>query len=314
MEMPRSPLGHSGIDVSRLSLGSWRTFERITRDDGLAVMHAARAAGITFLDDARYNDETGKAPIPTGYSEVLFGELFRAAGWPRAETIVCNKLWWEFWPDQSAAAELEESLARMGLDYIDVIYANVPPPEMPLEQMVNDVCDLIIRGQARAWAIVNWPADQLLRLSQIAAGEGLPQPCAAQLAYSLVHRSPVEDDDMRLALAACGAPVVASYVLAGGVLSGKYDSDPSAGRAAGSLDQPMFAAATIAARRLRDAATRLETKPATLAVAFALANPDVATVLFGATRADQIEDNVTALELAARLTDADWAELDAIGR
>ncbi len=314
MDMPRRPLGQSGIDVSRLSLGSWRTFERITREEGLAVMRAARAAGITFLDDARYNDETGKAPIPTGYSEVLFGDLFRSAGWPRAETIVCNKLWWEFWPDQSAAQELDESLERMGLDYIDVIYANVPPPELPLEQMVHDVSDLITRGRARAWAIVNWPADQLLELSQIAGREGLPQPCAAQLAYSLVHRSPVEDDDMSAALAACGAPVVASYVLAGGVLSGKYDVDPNAGRAAGSLDQPMYSAAAVAARRLRDAADRLDTKPATLAVAFALANPEVATVLFGATRPDQIEDNVAALELEARLTDADRAELAAIGR
>ena len=88
MDMPRRPLGSIGLEVSRLSLGSWRTFERISSDAGLAVMRAAREAGINFLDDARYNDETGEAPIPTGYSEVLFGELFRAAGWPRDETIV----------------------------------------------------------------------------------------------------------------------------------------------------------------------------------------------------------------------------------
>ena len=84
--MDSRPLGESGLTVSRLSLGSWRTFERISRDAGLEVMRAAREAGITFLDDARYDDETGTAPIPTGYSEVVFGELFRAAGWPRDET------------------------------------------------------------------------------------------------------------------------------------------------------------------------------------------------------------------------------------
>ena len=85
--------GHSasGIEVSRLALGSWRTFERMSPDAGLAVMRAARDAGITFLDDARYDDETGTAPIPTGYSEVLFGELFREAGWPRDETVVCQQ-------------------------------------------------------------------------------------------------------------------------------------------------------------------------------------------------------------------------------
>ena len=172
MDMPRRPLGPPALEVSRLSLGSWRTFERISRDDGLAVMRAAREAGINFLDDARYNDETGKAPIPTGYSEVLFGELFRAAGWQRDETIVCNKLWWEFWPDQSAAEELDGSLGRMGLDHIDVIYANVPPDALPLEQMVHDVAGLIAAGKARAWAIVNWPADQLLELSRTRASRG----------------------------------------------------------------------------------------------------------------------------------------------
>ncbi len=87
-------------------------------------------AGITFLDDARYNDETGSAPMPTGYSEVLFGELFRTAGWKREDTIVSNKLWWEFWPEQDAAAELDGSLGRMGFDYIDVIYANPPPADL----------------------------------------------------------------------------------------------------------------------------------------------------------------------------------------
>ncbi len=182
MDMPRRPLGASGIEVSRLSLGSWRTFERISKDAGLEVMRAARAVGINFLDDARYNDETGKAPIPTGYSEVLFGELFRGAGWPRDETIVCNKLWWEFWPDQSAAEELDGSLGRMGLDHIDVIYANVPPDGLPLDQMVHDVGGLIVAGKARAWAIVNWPADQLLELSRTASREGVPQPVCAQLA------------------------------------------------------------------------------------------------------------------------------------
>src|SRR5436853_2451964 len=111
--MERRRLGASDLEVSRLSLGSWRTFERIPRDAGLAVMRAAREHGFNFLDDARYDDETGSAPIPTGYSEVLFGELFRAAGWDRADTVVANKLWWEFWPGQSAAEELEASLRRM---------------------------------------------------------------------------------------------------------------------------------------------------------------------------------------------------------
>ena len=92
--LPHRRLGSSGLDVSLFSLGSWRTFERIPREQGLAVMRAARDAGITFLDDARYNDETGNAPIPTGWSEVVFGELFRDTGWERDHVVIANKLWW----------------------------------------------------------------------------------------------------------------------------------------------------------------------------------------------------------------------------
>src|SRR4051794_2926117 len=90
-------------------------------------MRAAREAGVDFLDDARYDDETGTAPIPTGYSEVVFGELFRASGWKRDEVTVANKLWWEFWPEQDAAGELDASLARMGLDHLDLAYSEQPP-------------------------------------------------------------------------------------------------------------------------------------------------------------------------------------------
>src|SRR5580765_6556742 len=163
--MPMSALGRSDLRVSRLALGSWRTYERISRDQGVRVMRAACEAGINFLDDARYNDETGHAPLPTGYSEVVFGELFRAAGWPRDETVVSNKLWWEFWPDQSAVAELEASLARMRFDYVDVIYANPPEHGLTIEELVQSVADLVASGKARAWAIVNWPADMLFEAS-----------------------------------------------------------------------------------------------------------------------------------------------------
>jgi L-glyceraldehyde 3-phosphate reductase len=122
----RARRGASGIEVPRLALGSWRTFERIPREDGVAVMVAAREAGIDFLDDARYDDQTGTAPLRTGWSEVVFGELFRAAGWRRDEVVVSNKLWWEFRPEQTAAEELDASLGRMGFDHVDLVYSELP--------------------------------------------------------------------------------------------------------------------------------------------------------------------------------------------
>ena len=275
-------------------------------------MLAARETGITFLDDARYNDEIGTAPIPTGYSEVLFGELFRAAGWPRAETVVANKLWWEFWPEQRATAELEASLGRMQFDYVDVIYANAPENGLGLEELVDSCAALVASGKARAWAIVNWPAAMLLEASTIATRKGLPQPSAAQLPYSLVQRSPVEDADMLAALDACGAGVVASFVLAGGVLTGKYADDPATGRAAGSLDDPRVAAAAATGGQLAALARDLDTTPSALAIAFTLANPNIASVLFGATKPDQIRQNTEALAVADRLTEPDQTRLQAI--
>jgi aryl-alcohol dehydrogenase-like predicted oxidoreductase len=295
--MERRRLGASSeLRVSRLSLGSWRTFERIDRAQGVAVMRAASEHGINFLDDARYDDETGTAPIPTGYSEVVFGELFRAAGWDREDTVVANKLWWEFWPEQTAAQELDASLQRMAFDYVDVIYANPPPSGLPVNEMVASVAELLSAGKARAWAIVNWQAGPLREAARAASEQGVAQPCAVQLPYSVIRRDWVESPEMAAALEATGAGVVASYTLAGGILTGKYD-DGGHGRAGADADDPGWAAARAAGRRVRAAADELGEPPSAVAIAFALANPAVVTVLFGATSPAQIADNVRALEI-----------------
>ena len=311
--MPMSALGHSGLQVSRLALGSWRTYERISRDQGVRVMRAAREAGINFLDDARYNDETGHAPLPTGYSEVVFGELFRASAWRRDEVVVSNKLWWEFWPDQSPAQELAGSLARMGLDHVDLIYSDLPPTGVDLDDVVGMVTGLIRAGAARAWGTFNWPPDLMERAWQIADREGVPGPVATQPPYSLVRREIVDDPAMRRLAADRGVAIVASYTLAGGILTGKYDEDPGAGRAAGTLDQPQWASALAAGRDLAALARDIGTEPASLAMAFALLDPSVTTVLFGATRPEQVSANLGALALAERLTPDELDRLAAIG-
>jgi aryl-alcohol dehydrogenase-like predicted oxidoreductase len=156
-------------------------------------MEAARRSGINFLGDARYDDETGTAPIPTGYSEVVFGELFRGARWVRDDVIVANKLWWEHWPHQDAATELDGSLARMGLDRIDLIYAMPPPKDLPIISVVREVCGLIESGRARVWGTGRWSAAQL-------------------------H----EAFEMLRALQRGPTGLVAAHALGGGTLTGKY--------------------------------------------------------------------------------------------
>ena len=267
--LPHRRLGSSELQVSLFSLGSWRTFERISREQGLDVMQAARDAGITFLDDARYNDETGAAPIATGWSEVVFGELFRAAGWVRDEVTVANKLWWEFWPDQDATAELDGSLGRMGLGHVDLIYSMPPPEGMDVADLVAQVAALIASGRARSWGIGNWQPDVLA------------------------------DADIGL---------VASYVFAGGTLTGKYlQGQP--GRAAAD-----HSATAAAARQRAEAVVQLahewDVSPASLAFSFALGHPRLASVLFGATGPEQLRQNVASLDVFASLDEQQRRQLD----
>ena len=123
-------------------------------------------------------------------------------------------------------------------------------------------------------------------------------PCAAQLPYSLAHRDWVETTAMTDALKASGAGLVASFVMAGGVLTGMYD-DGGTGRAAAEIDTPRFELARERGRRLRALAREIGVSPAALAIAFALANPATASVLFGATTPAQIAEDVTALGIDA---------------
>jgi aryl-alcohol dehydrogenase-like predicted oxidoreductase len=165
---------------------------------------------------------------------VVFGKLFRAAGLRRDAMVVANKLWWEFWPEQSAAAELDGSLERMGFDHVDLIYASAPPQAMPVGELVAAVSGLLDAGKARARGVLNWPAGQIAEAASAARAAGIPAPCAAQLRYSL-------------------------------------------------------------------------------ASAFPLASPSVASVLFGATSAGQLRANCAAPEVLDQMSEADLADLKAIG-
>ncbi len=311
MTLPHRPLGTSGISVSVMSLGSWRTFERIDRDAGLAVMSAAREAGIDFLDDARYDDETGTAPIPTGWSEVVFGELFRAAGWRRADVTVANKLWWEHWPEQDAAAELDGSLARMGLDHVDVIYAMPAPTAPAVAVVVEQVAGLIRSGRARAWGTGMWSGRRIADALDVCAATGAPAPAAAQMACSLADHGQSSDPEILAALDRGGIGLVAAHVLAGGALTGRY-ANGGTGRAA--VDQsPVIERGTAIAGPLGELAASWGVPAAHLAMAYALGHPNLASVLLGASRPQQIRENVAALTTFDSLDEKQRATVEALG-
>ena len=146
----------------------------------------------------------------------------------------------------------------------------------------------------------------------MAAELGMPGPCAAQLPYSLVRRDWVEDPAQVDALGEAGASVVSSYTLAGGTLTGKYAAGEG-GRMQDSRDDPAWQHAFRTGEELRAFADERGESPAALAIAFALANPIVATVLLGATKPEQLRENLKATELLDRLTGEDLTELRQLG-
>jgi L-glyceraldehyde 3-phosphate reductase len=306
-------LGGSGIRVSPIALGSWRTFEHMDRGDAERLLAYALAHGIDFLDDARYDDETGSAPLASGYSEVLFGELFRAVGADPQAVAVSNKLWWEFWPEQTAVGELEGSLERMGLEHLALLYSSTLPDDLPVAVAVGQIAEVLDTGRVTAWGVVNWSAEALAAAGREARTLGLPQPCAVQLPYSLARTDWVQDPAMERALADTGASLIPSAVLAGGALSGKY-ADGQTGRLSGEQDTPARRRAFELGAALREPARRLDVSPATLAIAFTLRHPRTAATLIGATRPQQIDDALAAVHLAARLTDDELTQLHELAR
>ena len=309
--LPHRQLGDSGLSVSIMSLGSWRTFERLSRDEGIAVMTAAREAGIDFLDDARYDDETGKAPIPTGWSEVVFGELFRASGWRREDVTIANKLWWEHWPEQDAAAELDGSLRRMVLDHVDLIYAIHPPANLSIGEVVEQVGGLLASGRARAWGTGMWSAAQIEEALDICATTGVAPPVAAQMSCSLAEHQQAGDDAMRAVLTRGRIGLVGAYVLAGGTLSGKYDGDAAAGRAAAD-DSPLARRGKEIAVALGALAREWGFPTSHLAFAYALGHPNLASIVFGATSPEQVRSNVAAIVTYEHLDAAQRAAIEAL--
>jgi aryl-alcohol dehydrogenase-like predicted oxidoreductase len=188
----------------------------------------------------------------------------------------------------------------MGFDYLDLVYSRAAPEGPQVAEVVAAVGELIASGKVRAWGTGNWEPAEHAQAAVIAAELGVPPPCAAQLPYSVVLREYVESEPACEALDRSGAGVIASFVLAGGVLSGKYDEPATAGRMRELLDEPELEPSLRIVPALRALAAELDTTPAALAIAFALANERVSSVLFGATTPAQVTENIAAADLFAR--------------
>lgn len=306
--MEHRSIGRSGLSVSAMSVGSWLTLDHVEPDVGLEVLRTAIEAGVTFFDDARYDDRTGKAPIKTGYSEVVFGELFRKGGWNRDDVVVANKAWLEFYPDESVAEETEGSLVRLQMDCIDVMYVVPPPNELRMPELVAMMNELVGSGKIRCWGGLNWKAEQINAANAVARSRGLAPFSAVQLPYNLLYRAAVENKAMREACDRAQVSVHASFGLGGGLLTDKYASEGAVGQSnrftSKELEVYRKKGVLNKVSALASLAREMEMTAAQLALAYCIKGPHVASVLFGAKSRDQVIENLGAMECAERL-DAD---------
>ncbi|WP_137723348.1 aldo/keto reductase [Prescottella subtropica] len=297
---PRRRLGPGGPEVSLLGLGSWNTWDRMDFDDAVALVHRAVDAGVTLFDVAHYNMGPHAEQART---DIIFGEVIRAAGVPRGEYQLCGKLWlWEY-PATGFGEQMVRSLDRIGIESADTVVVGdyFERPDIP--RLVTDVGEQIRAGRFASWGVNNWIADDLRAALDFARAESIPAPTFAQLKYSVVRRSMAEGSHYGALFADGTLALQASDVLEGGILAGKKHPDRKIGADPGEIRERIRDAADTVAR----IAAEFGVTPAQLSVAFCLGNPAVANVLVGVSRISQLEDNLGAIELYAR----HGAEIDA---
>lgn len=305
-------LGKSGLKVSALSLGSWITYgNQVDEKAAIEMMSAARDHGINFFDNAEV--------YAAGRSEEVMGAALKKLGWDRLTYIVSTKFFWglpaTFADGVNAKNTLnrkylmqaiDHSLKRLDLDFVDLVYCHRPDANTPLEETVYAMHDIIASGKALYWGTSEWSAAEIAAAWQIADKHHLHKPVVEQPEYNLFHRKRVEVEYARL-YDDIGLGLTIWSPLASGLLTGKYakgmpeDSRGSLKNMAWMQDQLLDADKNARVIKLAEVAKSLGCTTAQLAIAWCLKNPRVSTVITGASRLSQFEENMKALEIAGKL-------------
>ena len=315
-------LGPSGLQVSELSLGSWVTYHnQVDAKAAREMLAAAMDAGVNFFDNAEV--------YAKGQSEIVMGQALKALGWPRLNYIVSTKFFWGLDREGNAVNRkdtlnrkylmqaIDGSLARMGLEHIDLVYCHRPDPHTPIEETVWAMSDMITRGKALYWGTSEWSADEIRAAWLIADRHHLHKPVMEQPQYHLFHRKRVEQEYARL-YTDIGLGLTTWSPLASGLLTGKYRSGVPAG-SRGAIESMGFlvkgltdAARNAAVAKLEAIAAELGCSVAQLAVAWCAKNPRVSTVITGASKLSQLRDNLRAVDVLPKLDAAVMARIDEI--
>ena len=311
-------LGASGLKVSELSFGSWVTYgNQLGSDLARECMAAAFDAGVNFFDNAEV--------YAKGQSESIMGGVFKKMGWRRSSYIVSTKFFWGLndGPNEKNTLNrkylmqaIDASLARLGLDYVDLVFCHRADPDTPIEETVRAMHDMIAAGKAMYWGTSEWSAAEIMAAWQIADRHHLHKPVMEQPQYNLLHRDRVEKEYARL-YADIGLGATIWSPLASGLLTGKYnDGIPPGSR--GTLKGYEWLAERLSNRaqiavvkRLAPIAADLGCTLAQMSLAWCLKNPRVSTVITGASRPAQVTENIKALDVAPKLTPEVMARIEA---
>jgi len=313
-------LGRSGLQVSTLSFGAWVTFgDQIGEDAAYDLMKAAVDAGVNFFDNAEvYAD---------GDAETVMGRVIQKAGFKRSDLVLSTKIFWggagvndRGLSRKHIVEGTDAALKRLQTDYVDLIFCHRPDPRTPIEETVRAMNTLIESGRAFYWGTSEWSAAQLMEAHGIARELGLIGPLMEQPQYNMFHRDRVEREYAPL-YESIGLGLTIWSPLAGGMLTGKYnDGIPPGTRA--TLPGYEFlhkryvddeaSRRVEKVRRLQPIAQLLGCSLAQLAIAWTIKNPHVSTTILGATKVSQLQENLGALEVAARITPSEMEQVEAV--
>ncbi|KAI9331052.1 NADP-dependent oxidoreductase domain-containing protein [Obelidium mucronatum] len=319
-------LGRSGLKVSVLSLGGWVTYGDSVGDDvAEQCLKEAYDNGINFFDNAE-----GYAQ---GKSEIAMGKAIKKFGWKRSSYVISTKI---FRPRPDAGVNevglsrkhiiegVKDSLQRLQLDYVDLVFAHRPDPDTPTEEIVRAFNWVIEQGWAFYWGTSEWSAEQLTDAHLIAEKLGLIGPLMEQPQYNLFHRERFEKEYAPL-YEKYGLGTTIWSPLAGGILTGKYNNNEIpegsrlslkdnqfAARAAAGLETPEGKERLAKIDKLKPIAEKLGATLAQLSLAWTIKNPNVSTVITGASRASQVTENIKALQIVPKLVPEVLAEIEAI--
>ena len=314
-------LGRSGLKVSALSFGSWVTFgEQVDTDLAYEQMRTAYDAGVNFFDNAEVYE--------SGKSEEIMGQVIRRAGWKRSDLVLSTKIFWGGEGPNDTGLSFkhikegtEAALRRMQTDYVDLLFCHRPDFHTPIEETVWAMDQMIREGKALYWGTSEWGAEDIRIAYDVARREHLRPPLMEQPQYNMFHRERVEREYGRL-YRDIGLGTTIWSPLASGLLTGKYnDGVPEGSRL--HLEKYRWLREAILetdegrvklqkVKKLAPLADELGMTMPQLALAWCLKNPNVSTVITGASTVEQVEQNMSAMDVVDRLDEEAMDAIEAI--